>query len=106
MLQGSFTWAHGYGNYEGYVRSDNGQDDAGITTQWDFTGLIQGGDGNLPNDRRYNARVFGAYQFPINVWVGASVGYRDGRALNSFGVHTDPYAADYGNESFLPPGSS
>jgi outer membrane receptor protein involved in Fe transport len=111
MLQGSFTWAHGYGNYEGYVRSDNGQDDAGITTQWDFTGLIQGGDGNLPNDRRYNARVFGAYQFPINVWVGASVGYRDGRALNSFGVHTDPFAATYGNESFyrqlefLPRGS-
>jgi hypothetical protein len=100
MLQGSFTWAHGYGNYEGYVRSDNGQDDAGITTQWDFTGLIQGGDGNLPNDRRYNARVFGAYQFPINVWVGASIGYRDGRALNSFGVHPDQYAATYGNESF------
>ncbi len=100
MLQGNVTWAHGYGNYEGYVRSDNGQDDAGITTQWDFTGLIQGGDGNLPNDRRYSARVFGAYQFPVNLWLGASVGMRDGRPINSFGVHTDEYAAQYGNESF------
>jgi hypothetical protein len=100
MLQGSLTWAHNYGNYEGYVRSDNGQDDAGITTQWDFTGLIQGGNGNLPNDRRYQARVFGAYQFPINLWFGASVGLRDGRPINSFGVHYDEYAAQYGNESF------
>ena len=25
LLQGGYTWSHSYGNYEGYVRSDNGQ---------------------------------------------------------------------------------
>ncbi len=32
-FKGLYTLSHSYGNYEGMVRSDNGQDDAGITTQ-------------------------------------------------------------------------
>lgn len=52
-VKGLYTWAHSYGNYERMVRSDNGQDDAGITTLFDFAGLVDGAYGNLPNDRRH-----------------------------------------------------
>jgi hypothetical protein len=101
MLQGSYVWSHSYGNYEGYVRSDNGQDDAGITNLWDFTALTVGADGNLPNDRRHNARVFGAYHFLIGLWLGASAGWREGRPINAFGVSPDEYALQYGAAAFI-----
>ncbi|MEL7061636.1 MAG: TonB-dependent receptor, partial [Acidobacteriota bacterium] len=104
-LQGSYTWAHSYGNYEGWVRSDNGQDDAGITTLYDFPGLLDGANGNLPNDRRHNVKLFGAYRFDMGLLVGLNTSFRSGRPLNSFGVHpTDEGAASYGAESFFTDG--
>jgi hypothetical protein len=106
MLQGSLTWAHSYGNYEGYVRSDNGQDDAGITTLYDFAGLMDQTYGNLPNDRRWNFKTFGAYQWDNGFMLGSSLTYREGRPLNAFGVHpTDDFAALYGNESLFDQGT-
>jgi hypothetical protein len=106
MLQGSYTWAHSYGNYEGYVRSDNGQDDAGLTTLYDFSGLLDNGYGNLPNDRRTNFKIFGAYQFDMGLFLGAGATWRDGRPLQAFGVHpTDEFAALYGAESFFNQGT-
>src|SRR3546814_14844067 len=45
FLQGSYTWANSYGNNEGFVRSDNGQTDAGLTTLFDQPGLLDGGIG-------------------------------------------------------------
>ena len=105
LLQGSLTWAHSYGNYEGYVRSDNGQDDAGITTLYDFAGLMDNTYGNLPNDRRWNLKMFGAYQFDVGLLLGANFTFRDGRPQNAFGVHpTDEFAALYGNESLFDQG--
>jgi outer membrane receptor protein involved in Fe transport len=105
MLQGSYTWSHLYGNYEGYVRSDNGQDDAGITTNFDFPGLLDNSDGNLPQDRRHNLKIFGAYSWDSGLQVGGNVYYWSGRPINSFGVHpTDQFAALYGNESFFTNG--
>ncbi|AGH46357.1 hypothetical protein [Paraglaciecola psychrophila] len=47
-------------NNEDFVRSGNEQDDAGITTNFDQPGLVQGADGNLPNDRRHKVKIFGA----------------------------------------------
>ena len=41
-LQGSYTWSRLYGNYEGAVKSDNGQTDAGLTTDFDQPGLTNG----------------------------------------------------------------
>jgi len=105
MLQGSATWSHSYGNYEGYVRSDNGQDDAGITTLYDFAGLLDNGAGNLPNDRRYNLKSWGAYQFDNGLMIGSGISWRDGRPINAFGIHpTDEFAALYGAESFFAQG--
>lgn len=62
----NYTWSNNYGNYEGMVRSDNGQDDAGITTLYDFAGLVEGAFGDLPNDRRHPIKLFGAWEFSPN----------------------------------------
>ena len=104
-VHAAYTWSRSYGNYEGMVRSDNGQDDAGLTTLFDFAGLLDGAYGDLPNDRRHTAKVFGVYQFHPNWRASFSASYRDGRPLNAFGIHpTDTYAARYGAESFFMQG--
>ena len=104
-LHASYTWSHSYGNYEGWVRSDNGQDDAGLTSLFDFVGLTEGGYGNLPNDRRHAVKVYGVYEFYPGWQASLSASWLDGRPRNAFGVHpTDPYAALYGSESFFMQG--
>ena len=105
LLSGSYTWSKTYGNSEGFVRSDNGQDDAGLTTNFDQPGLLDGGNGNLPTDRRHRVVLFGAYQLVENVNVGANFTYQSGRPINAFGGHpTDQFAAAYGAESFYQGG--
>jgi len=100
-LSGSYTWAHSYGNNEGYVRSDNGQDDAGLTTNFDQPGLTDFGSGNLPNDRRHTVKLWGTYQMDNGVRFGAAFMAQSGRPISCFGVHpTDDFAAAYDNASF------
>jgi Carboxypeptidase regulatory-like domain/TonB-dependent Receptor Plug Domain len=71
-LSGSYTLSKTEGNYEGAVRSDNGQDDAGGTTDFDLPGLSVGSFGPSPNDRRHNFKLFGSYQVTDWLNVGAS----------------------------------
>lgn len=100
-LRGSYTYSHSYGNVEGYVRSDNGQDDAGLTTNFDFPGLMEGSYGDLPNDRPHQLKVFTSYQISDQWSVDGSFVFQSGRPINAFGLHpTDPYAVLYGAESF------
>ena len=99
-MAASYTWAHSWGNHEGYVKSDNGQDDAGITQNFDQPGLTDGAGGNLPNDRRHTVKVYGSYQLDNGLRFGASMLYQSGRPQNCFGVHpTDVFAAEYGADS-------
>ncbi|MGK0306220.1 MAG: hypothetical protein ACI8UG_001971 [Gammaproteobacteria bacterium] len=72
-------------NNEGFVRSGNGQDDAGITTNFDQPRLVQGADGNLPNDRRHKVKIFGAYYIQEDLVAGANSSYQSGRPKNAFG---------------------
>ncbi len=105
FMQGSYTWSQSYGNSEGYVRSDNGQDDAGITTLFDFPGLAEGSYGFLPNDRRHKIKLYGAWT-PLDEWqVGANLLVQSGRPINAFGVHpSDEGAASYGAAAFYQNG--
>jgi hypothetical protein len=105
MFTGSYTWSHSWGNNEGAVRSDNGQDDAGLTTNFDQPGLLDGGYGNLPNDRRHSVKMFGSYQITDNFNVGANFSWQSGKPRSAFGYHpTDVFAQAYGSESFFKGG--
>jgi outer membrane receptor for ferrienterochelin and colicin len=104
-MNASYVWSESKGNNEGYVRSDNGQDDAGITTNFDQPGLTDFGNGKLPNSRDHQFKFYGNYQIMDNLMGGAAFTWSSGRPLNGFGVHpTDVFAAAYGSESFFTQG--
>jgi outer membrane receptor protein involved in Fe transport len=101
MLQGSYTWSISEGNYEGQAKSDNGQDDVGITTDFDLLGLVDGAYGHLPNHREHQFKVFGAYGVTEAFTVGANVTVQSPREFGCMGRHpTDTDAADYGATSW------
>ena len=102
-LQGSYVLAYNKGNTEGYVKSDIGQDDAGISQDWDYPGLMEGSYGFLPNDRRHTFKVFGAYQVAPEWRVGANALLQSGRPMNCLGFYNgnlDTVSIGYGAASF------
>lgn len=102
-LQGSYVLAFSKGNAEGYVKSDIGQDDAGISQDWDHPGLMEGSYGYLPNDRRHTFKVFGSYQVTPELRLGANVRVQSGRPMNCFGYYNgtlDTTSIEYGAASF------
>lgn len=101
FLQGSYTYSKSYGNNEGFVRSDNGQDDAGLTTLFDQPGLGDGSYGRLPNDRPHTLKVWGGWKFAPEFLLSGNFLWQSGRPINCFGNHpTDEFAQAYGTESF------
>jgi hypothetical protein len=119
-LQGSYTWAHSYGNVEGYVNSTLEQDDAGGTQDFDNVLLALGGYGNLPNDRRHTVKIFGSYQFNEEWRAGTNFLAQSGRPINCIGylplndaaytsligLDRDYLATNYGASSFFCPDAS
>ena len=103
-LRGSYTWSHSFGNHEGLSRSelDRGGQWTGISSQWDFLGLTDGANGDLPNDRRHNMKLFGIWKARENLQASLAWSLSDGRPRNSFAYHpTDWYASLYGPISFF-----
>lgn len=100
-LQGSYTLSESRGNFEGYVKSDNGQDDAGATTDFDQPGLMDGADGLLPNHHAHTFKLFGHYQLTDNLMIGANAILQSPRAYGCIGRHpTDAFAGAYGVASW------
>ena len=95
-MNASYTWSESKGNFEGLVKSDNGQDDAGLTTDFDFPELQDGAFGLLPNDRTHVLKLRGNYQLTENLLLGANVVYSSGRPINTFGVGHPITNPDYG----------
>ena len=65
-LSASLTWSHVYGNYEGVGQTSNGQSDANITSTWDYAPYV--GNGPLPTDHTWNAKLYGSYTWDL--WGG------------------------------------
>jgi len=103
-LGGSYTWSKSKGNSEGFVQSDFGQDDAGITQDFDQPGFTDGADGYLPNDRRHRFKLFGAIKPIDSFTIGVNASLASPRPLSCFGYDprssfidpTTPYSA-FGN---------
>lgn len=84
-LQGSYVWSKLRGTAEGYVQSDLGQEDAGITQDFDFASFMHGADGYLSNDRRHVFKLFGTYALNEQWRVGASAIASSGRPMSCLG---------------------
>ena len=101
FLQGSWTMSSSEGNYEGPVKSDNGQDDAGITQDFDQPGLVDGSDGLLPNHRAHKIKLWGNYEVTDALSVGGNLNVTSPRKFGCIGVHpTDEFAQAYGTSSW------
>jgi len=106
-LDGSYTWSRSYGNYEGSVKSDNGQTDAGLTTDFDQPGFTDGAEGFLPNDRRHRIKVWGSYALTDQMTLGALFNVEAPRKFGCLGEHpTDLFAWYYGAASWFCGGES
>jgi len=96
MLQGSYTWSHLYGNFDGLANSDKHQANPYLTATFDVAARMEHADGDLPNDRRHNLKLFGTYAFDFGLQLSGNGWFRSGRPVNGFGVHpTDPWAQSY-----------
>ncbi|MEG2804393.1 TonB-dependent receptor [Stenotrophomonas sp.] len=92
----SYTWAKLYGNYEGLVKSTNGQDDTGTTSDFDFKELSYGADGYLFNDRRHSLKVFGSYQLTPEWQLGANLLVQSGTPISCLGGGNGTFDTEYG----------
>lgn len=102
-LSGSYTWSKLFGNYEGSVKSDNGQTDAGLTTDFDQPGLTNGTLGLSPNHRRHNFKLYGSYQLTDWLTVGANFSATSPRKFGCIGripASIDPFGQFYGAAGF------
>lgn len=102
-VAGSYVLSFSKGNAEGYVKSDIGQDDAGISQDFDYPGLMEGSEGYLPNDRRHTVKVWGSMAVTEEIRVGAQLTVQSGRPRNCFGVYggtLDGVSQAYGDASF------
>jgi hypothetical protein len=102
MLQGSYTLSRLEGNYGGTVNSDIGQDLPNLNIDFDLAGQMEHSRGYLPNDRRHNLKLFGAYQWNFGLQLGGNFWYRSGRPVNGFGMHpTDPWTQAWSKDGPL-----
>ncbi len=90
-LRGSYTLSESKGNSEGFVKSDNGQVDAGITTGYDTPNLTDGSEGLLPNHRAHAFKLFGSYQVTDDLLVGANASLTSPRKYGCIGRHPVAY---------------
>jgi hypothetical protein len=109
-ISGSYTWAHNYGNAEGYSMTTIGQDDAGISEAFDYPSLMSGSSGNLNNDRRHVFKAFGTYQLTDSIRLKGSASAMSGTPKLCLGYVPDGYADSssaqgYGSVSFYCGGS-
>ncbi len=58
----TYTFSKSYGNTEGQVKSDIGQQDIAATQDWDYPVLMEYAGGRLPNDHRHQIKAFGSWQ--------------------------------------------
>lgn len=92
----NYTWAKLYGNYEGLVKSTNGQDDTGTTSDFDFKELSYGADGYLFNDRRHSFKLYGSYQLTPQWQLGANLLVQSGTPISCLGGGNGTFDTDFG----------
>lgn len=81
----TYTLSFSRGNAEGPVNSDTNFADAGRTEAFDNPWVNFGADGYLPNDRRHQIKMRGAYGFNEHWSVGATFSASSGRPISAFG---------------------
>lgn len=85
-VNASYVWASNEGNTEGLVKSDNGQNDPGLTQDFDLAALAINAYGPLPTEVEHQLKVGGYYVINEQLRVGATARIRSPRKFGCFGV--------------------
>lgn len=97
-LAASYTLAFNKGNYEGGVRSENGQLAINRTADFDSPGFVNGAYGYLPSDRRHSFKAYGSYRLLDGLDLGANMIVQSPQHYSCIGavpLSVDPYANTY-----------
>lgn len=86
-LTASYVWSRSRGNYEGGVKSDNGQDDTGLTQDFDELGWVDGSYGFLPNHREHTFKVFGNWKPTDRLNLGFNALLQSPRKFGCIGTY-------------------
>ncbi|WP_078059709.1 TonB-dependent receptor [Xanthomonas massiliensis] len=92
----TYTWSKLQGNYEGLVKSTNGQDDTGTTSDFDFAEIMYGADGYLFNDHRHSFKLYGGFKFNDEWQVGANILVQSGAPISCLGGGYGTFGTEYG----------
>ncbi|MFC4763411.1 TonB-dependent receptor [Dyella koreensis] len=95
-VNASYTWSRSYGNTEGLVKSNNGQDDTGTTADFDFPEIMTGANGYLPNDRRHSFKLYGGYKFTPEWSAGLNMLVQSGTPISCYGGGGGTLGTHYG----------
>ena len=102
-LSASYTWAMDKGNYEGGVRSENGQLSINRSADFDSPGFVNGAYGYLPNDRRHTFKAYGSYRLFSMLDLGANLTLQSPEHYSCIGavpLSVDAYANTYHGYSY------
>jgi hypothetical protein len=107
LAQASYTYSILRGNYPGLFRTENGQLDPNILSEYDLVSLLPNRDGPLPNDVPHQVKLFGSYVFDVTsrlkIQVGGALLARSGTPVNYLGAHP---VYGTGEAFILPRGSA
>jgi outer membrane receptor protein involved in Fe transport len=95
-----YTYSKSYGNSEGQVKSNIGQDDIAATQDWDYPTLMEYAGGRLANDRKHQLKLYGSYRFLPEWTVSGVVMVASGAPTDCSGFYgpqetTPAYAGPY-----------
>ncbi|HET8554937.1 MAG TPA: TonB-dependent receptor [Rhodanobacteraceae bacterium] len=97
-----YTFSRSWGNTEGQVKSDIGQDDISKTQDWDLWQLMDHSYGYLANHRRHQLKARGLYQITPEWMVSGVLRIQSGTPLSCLG-YFGPDSSDptgYGGGSY------
>ena len=82
-----YTFSKSYGNSEGQVKSNIGQDDIAATQDWDYPSLMEYANGRLHNDRKHQLKIRSYYQFTPEWMISGIVQMTSGAPTDCLGYY-------------------
>ncbi|EIL89539.1 outer membrane receptor for ferrienterochelin and colicins [Rhodanobacter fulvus Jip2] len=88
-----YLYSRSYGNSEGQVRTDIGQEDVSATVDWDYAAVMDYANGELSNSRRHQIKAYGSYQLTPEIMLSGNLAILSGSPKTCLGY----YGADESN---------
>lgn len=82
-----YLYSRSYGNSEGQVRTDIGQDDVSATVDWDYAAVMDYANGDLANSRRHQIKAYGAYKLAPEWTLSGNVFIASGMPKTCLGLY-------------------